>query len=199
MLRYNDHLKSWEYSIPQRGHVTKDNAKDLYNICKVWSVWSNFKVSSKLIDILLNNKTEAIKKLEAIAKEETITATYKQKRALIRIIFGRHYEVKTYLEVMQLFTTIEELYVPKPKEEPSNRVHIMSIAEDEAPKTVPETVSNNPLDLNKRKEDQDQQYFYQEKVKPFLRALAKAVKDQNLAEEKDVFVNDLLGIIQDVA
>ena len=190
MLKYIDQLKGYEYSIPQRGTVTKENAKDLYNIVKALNIYNNFKLTSKMIDILLNDKIKEINKLNSLSAEESIISTYKQKKALIRIIFGKHYCVKVYCNLMALLTKLDNVY--QIKERPSTIRSEVSIADIESP-----IVENREeVKKNRRKADQDQVYFYNEVILPFLKGLAKDLKGYDLKEEKKIMVNDLLSIVQ---
>lgn len=155
-----------EYSIPQRGSVTKDNAKDLYTITKLLEVWNTFKLTSELIGILLKNDLKKINKIHKIVLEPTTSATYNQKKALNRIIFGRHYSVNTYLKLMEVLIRLKNIQYAKKIE------HKINV--------------DNP----------NPEFFYAEKILPFLWNRLKEIKENNLKNEKALFINDLSAIIQ---
>lgn len=205
-----------EYSIPKRGHVTRDNAKDLYYIVKGLKTYTSFKLSSALIDILLNDKLDKIDQLKNIIKEDTGPATYKQSKALNRIIFGRHYQVDTYLDLMEYFVNdldpADILRAEKPKND--DWKNIVDLGQDtekpietevELKKPIENEVElKNPFEnevenaISKRRKTDDPQYFYINKILPFLKQTAQGIKQGNLKEEKKQFTTDLLNMIRAV-
>ena len=178
--------KLFEYSIPQKGNVTKKNTSDLYNLTKLLETYNSFKLTGSLIGILLNDDTKKIKKLQGIVKEPTIEATYKQKKALNRIIFGKHYTVKTYMELMEMLVRLEDIEYCKKEHNPLENI------------MDPLYQDNKTREKNTRKSDEDPAYFYTEKILPFLWNIARDISDNKLEKEKILFKNDLKSIIQSI-
>lgn len=80
--------------------VDKDQAKKLFDTIRLLKPYRSMDFTSKVMDILLENDIELVDKLKPIRDNEN-PATYKQTKALYRIIFGRHYKSETYNELIQ--------------------------------------------------------------------------------------------------
>lgn len=227
---------SIEYSVPQRGSVTRQCATDLYHVKQSLELNDNFNVTSALIGVLLDDDLKKLATIPAIAIKATVKATYKQMRALNRIIYGKHYTVKTYLEVMDTLVNLESIrHADNENNGPSETVSSIGkkeemteeVNEENPPeifKDVDPIVNNGSPDnwntadnqgetvqstnkehgpevspvQDRRQEDQDPAFFYNEKVLPFLHDLAQGLKAPNMADHRGEFVNELLAIAQEV-
>ena len=225
-----------EYTVPKRGSVTRQCATDLYHVKQSLELNDNFNVTSALIGILLEDDLKKLATIPAIAIKATVKATYKQMRALNRIIYGKHYTVKTYLEVMDTLVNLESISHADngdngpnetinsigEKEEQSQEVNeehrpeifkdVDPIINDGSPDNwhtaenqgkavqVPNKENGQTISQSKdrRQEDQDPAFFYNEKVLPFLHDLAQGLKAPNMAEHRGEFINELLAIAQEV-
>jgi hypothetical protein len=78
--------------------VSPEEAQELFAKIKASKPYKSFDYSSKLIDILLNNDLDEVKELNKDNRD--YPATYKQTRALYRIIFGKHYNHTVYDALM---------------------------------------------------------------------------------------------------
>ena len=68
---------NFEYSIPKKGNVTKQNAKDFYNVCKSLEIESNFNLCSGILDIIINEDLSKVKNLQKVTTNNKREATYK--------------------------------------------------------------------------------------------------------------------------
>lgn len=194
------------YSIPQKKWVTKQNAKDLSRLVQQLEVYKTRKLTGSIIHILFEDDIKEIDKLDKIAQEPTGPATRKQLRALYGLIYGRKnnrtYTVETYLALMEKLTSLEDITYYK-QEIKKERSRIIDL--DEAKKKTEEKNKARVLlmpgkveQLKRRKQD-DPVYMYNEVILPFLKNLAHDFKTHNIPEMneyKEVFVNELLNIVQ---
>lgn len=101
-----------KYHLPVRGKVTKENAKELYWALKPWRC----KANSRLFIAWLI-KGFSVKEAVKVFKAGTIIPSrearrsqpesYKQFQALNRLIFGRHYSVGTFENIILFLAKLE--------------------------------------------------------------------------------------------
>jgi hypothetical protein len=80
--------------------IDVNDAKKLYHKIKDRKAYTSYHLTHDLIDILLNNKIDMIDQLKSIETDTNNPATYKQTRALQRIVFGMHYDQETFNRLM---------------------------------------------------------------------------------------------------
>lgn len=100
-----------KYHLPRRGKITRENAKELYWALLPYRCRQN---SRFFIAWLLKGLSvdEAVSKIDQILPpkkaKKSEPESYEQYRALKNIIFGRHYSVETFENIMLLLAMIEE-------------------------------------------------------------------------------------------
>ena len=81
--------------------VSKQEASELYQLIKARKPYRNFDLSKKLIGVLLEKDIDNIDEIKTI-QDTGNPATYKQNKALNRIIFGRYYSKDTMNQLLNV-------------------------------------------------------------------------------------------------
>ncbi|MHA2089096.1 MAG: hypothetical protein ACW972_12515 [Promethearchaeota archaeon] len=117
----NQQVERW-WTRCKRGNVTKQAALDMYNMIKASGIKDNSCLTWHIVNILVNNNESnqsSITGLPEVAKRKSFkTASKKQLRALNRTIFGKHYSVEVYREMMETLFNLKEISkCPQSREE----------------------------------------------------------------------------------
>jgi len=82
--------------------IDVNDAKNLYHKIKDRKAYISYHFTHDLLDILINNNVDMIDTLNNIPEEPNNPATFRQTRALQRVVFGMHYNRETLDKLVEV-------------------------------------------------------------------------------------------------